>query len=132
MWYDYENIDGLSDMIGKTMSEVYVVEDNSDGNQEIHFVAETGEHYLMYHSQDCCENVVIEDIDTDLDTLVGALITDAYEESNSSENEDYDSETWTFYRITSTKGTVCIRWHGSSNGYYSESVYVVKLKEENI
>ncbi len=76
----------------------------------------------MHHSQDCCESVYIEDIVGDLNDLLNIEIVEAYENYEAGESQEYgDSSTWTFYRISTIKGTVTIRWFGSSNGYYSET-----------
>jgi hypothetical protein len=88
--------------------------------------------FLLFHEQDCCENVTCEDIVGDLTDLVGVPILEARLECN--ESEDMDSVahgntcTWSFYKLSTIKGDVTLRWQGVSNGYYSETVDFFKLK----
>jgi hypothetical protein len=95
------------------------------GDDNITFKTKSSKEYRMYHQQECCEEVRIEDICGDLQDLVGTPILQA-EESNGgkapSGHEYYGGHTWTFYRFATIKGSVVIRWLGESNGYYSESV----------
>jgi hypothetical protein len=114
---------------GKVLSSV----DASD--HEVVFTTVDGDVYRMYHEQDCCESVYVESIVGDINDLVGAEILKAEEASNlfdiirdaekEKENRD-ESYTWTFYKFATRKGYVDIRWYGSSNGYYSESVSFIK------
>jgi hypothetical protein len=122
----------LEEIIGKTMKSVV----NND-NEEIVFTTNDGEVYKLYHGQDCCESVTIESITGDLSDLVGSPIFIAEESTNSEENPEnvnpdtikyQDSFTWTFYKFSTFKGYVDIRWYGESNGYYSESVSFCKVE----
>lgn len=123
---DWRNHCSVESLINKTLSSI-----KRTGDIEIEFITTGGEVYKMFHYQDCCEYVSIEDIAGDLDDLVGEPILQAEEVTNSdnpkSETIDEsvyqdESHTWTFYKLATIKGSVTIRWYGSSNGYYSEGV----------
>ena len=128
MKYEHCNV---SELLGKTLVDI-----ESDKFQ-IEFTTSTAEKYLMYHEQDCCECVYIEDICGDLNDLLNSEILEAEDISSTmgipcSEEEcnEYDSVTWTFYKIGTRKGSVTIRWCGTSNGYYSESADFAKVMEQ--
>ena len=113
----------FEELLGKTLTKVEYSQDKYDKEQEaIHFYTEDV-HYQQYHDQDCCESVTVEDICGDLDDLVGSPILLAEEVIN----EKQDNQTWTFYRISTIKGSVTIRWYGKSDGNYSERVSFVKM-----
>lgn len=109
----------FSDLLGKTLRSVDVADDY------VQFTTIDGNVYILQHFQSCCEDVHIDDVCGHVEDLIGSPITMAEESSNSDDPPKYEyaeSHTWTFYRLATVKGYVTIRWYGSSNGYYSESV----------
>lgn len=91
-------------------------------NEEIVFTKEDGTEYRLLHIQDCCESVSVEDVEGDLSDLENTPILFAEESTNDDPKDD--EALWTFYRIRTIKGSVVIRWYGSSY-YYSVSVSFV-------
>ena len=104
------------------------------------FIFSDGTSLNFYHSQECCECVEIVDICGDIDDLLGNPLTQCEEVTNADQPTEVvetsklqkslkgydlsvdDDEEWTFYKFATIKGSVTIRWYGSSNGYYSVSV----------
>jgi hypothetical protein len=122
-WY-YGNHKNVNELIGKTINKI-----DKNENEELIFYTDDNKIYRMYHEQDCCESVYIEDICGDLSDLIGMPIVMAEEvvEEGKAKDEWDESSTWTFYKFATVKGYVTIRWYGTSNGYYSESVDFVDI-----
>ena len=108
----------FSSMIGSVMTRVDGGIVDSD---RMTFIRNDGVTFSFFHWQNCCERVSIEDIVGDIGDLIGFPIVEASETSSKGPN-DFESSTWTFYRFSTVKGTVTVRWLGTSNGYYSERV----------
>ena len=107
-------------VIGKRIINVNGLKENSE---RVRIYFEDGSKLEMYHEQDCCESVYLLDFDNDVSVLKFAKllsIEEAVEDGNSRDG----SSTWTFYKLTTDKGRITMRWYGESNGYYSEDVTV--------
>jgi hypothetical protein len=117
----------VTDLIGQTFDKVEVFD-----NHERLILENSEASWEFMHYQDCCERVWLEDIGGDLNDLVGSPILTATETSNRDRDEYGDSTTWTFYTLATIKGSVTLRWCGSSNGYYSEEVDLIwRAKEKD-
>jgi len=118
----------INTLIGKTLVDVREIKYHSE--VELVFTTNDGEKYKLFHYQNCCESVYIEDICGDLNDLLNTPILMAEEvcsEDDKPPRDEYDlSYTWTFYKLATIKGSVTVRWYGTSNGYYSERVDFIK------
>lgn len=124
----------FEDLLGKTLVGVSV----NDTDDQILFRTSDGAVYQQHHEQDCCESVYVESVVGDLSDLIGNPILLAEEVCNRDANptdpapaadliEYQESFTWAFYKLSTIKGSITIRWYGSSNGYYSERVDFVEI-----
>lgn len=127
--YDEQKDVDFSSFLGEVITEIDGLKAESE---VVTFKTASGRELVMFHDQDCCEGVSIESVVGDVGDLIGHLILIAEvatsEETPAGYTHDYepDSQTWTFYKLATTKGYVDIRWLGESNGYYSESVDLVE------
>lgn len=117
-----KSANSLQDLIGGL---IFVSVERKKNEESILFKTADGWEFELYHEQDCCEKVWLEDINGDLSDLVGTPIVVAEKRSNtipsnvSSEDDDDDeSPTWTFFCFRTIKGSVDIAWCGTSNGCY--------------
>lgn len=107
-----------------------VLTDVKQLDSEMLFTTEHDGIFKLCHHQDCCESVYIEDVVGDLDDLIDTEILVA-EERSSRDDDPLDSAdesyTWTYYTLRTIKGSVDIRFFGTSNGYYSESAQLDRI-----
>ena len=122
----------FSVLLGLTL--LSITTDYDENPERIVFETTGGRRFELYHDQYCCEHVYVESIVGDLNDLLDYPILQAEEVQNPDDAPDshpaiseYDSSTWTFYKLATIRGYVTIRWLGTSNGYYSESVSFVEV-----
>lgn len=112
-------------LLGFTLS---AVEHNQDGDEVITFTRTDGVQVKMYHEQECCEHVWVEEIHGDLQALVGYPLTTAEVYTRDGDGNEYgDDQMFTFYRIGNERHMVTIRWCGESH-HYSIDVTVEVVK----
>jgi hypothetical protein len=121
----------IDELVYKTIIKI----EGSVGSEELIFVTSDNTTYMMFSEENGCGNdvsVSVDDICGDMNDLIGSPILHAEEVINDNvggpkdQDNDY-SYIWTFYKLSTIKGYVTIRWYSSSNGCYSERVEFVKI-----
>lgn len=112
---------GFGALKGKTISNIEGLE---VGSECVIIDTIDGYRFKMYHFQECCECVRIEDVNGSPYDLIGEEVNVAGERIGETNMSDYGTQTWTFYTLRTVKGSVDIRWLGESNGCYSEAVQI--------
>lgn len=121
--------DPIAQLIGLTLNRI---EGCLPDSYEVTFYSECGQQFRMFHHQDCCESVSLNDVEGDVSDLIGTPIIVAETVSDAGQQalnlliplpeKGGECEQWTFYRLATNKGWVVLRWYGDSNGYYSTDV----------
>lgn len=129
IYYDgYGKVD-FSSLKGDTIVEIIGL---SPGHEEVFIKTKSGMTLKMWYDHDCCASCSVEDVIGDINDIIGHEILLAEEVESNENPEDIKREdesfTWTFYKLATIKGSVTIRWYGSSNGFYSESVSLERIK----
>jgi hypothetical protein len=122
------NYANFFELKGKTITSIDG--SNSDDSDTI-ITTSDGSSYTLTHIQDCCEHVrvygSVGNIDDVLnEEVIAAEDTNPMDNPNAPDYKYYESATWSQFRIVTNKGTFEIWWLGESNGYYSETVSVIK------
>ncbi|WP_417737245.1 hypothetical protein [Rosistilla oblonga] len=104
--------------------------DTDEKNNEIMLTTESGKVIKIFHDQDCCETVAIEDAEGEWHKLFGKVLVEASRDEKQSEC-DYGSKTETTLKFRVDGATVISRWIGESNGYYSESVDIEEVVSQS-
>jgi hypothetical protein len=131
-------VENITELLGKTVVRIDGLKIGSEG---IAFLTTDEDVVTFSHTQSCCEGVYVEDIVGDTDDLIGTPLVEASE--CSSDNEPslasilasipcQEDVLWTFYRFSTVKGTVTVRWLGEGNGCYAIDVDRRARKVEDI
>ena len=132
MYWQYKDRDtsfDISSMVGLRLTKV----ERDIGDAFFKFTFDNGSFAFLFHTQDCCETVDLEDMVGDFEDLIGFTILVAEERHNDDlppKDEWTESYTWTFYTFRNIGGSVDLRFYGQSNGYYSETVDFLLVKND--
>lgn len=63
----------FSNLVGQIITKI----EGKKGDERLIFHTLDNKQYIMYHSQDCCEHVYLEDICGDLSDLIGSPVLNA-------------------------------------------------------
>jgi len=105
----------FSQLLGKTIVNITGCEQFSE---KVDFECSDGTLYRLYHEQDCCEHVNLYDTIGDANDILNSPIVLA---------ELVTEADRSFYKLSTIKGSITLRWLAEDNPYYSTEVDFVEL-----
>ncbi|MGL5049135.1 MAG: DUF7448 domain-containing protein [Fusobacteriaceae bacterium] len=109
-------------LINKTITKIEELDDWT--LLRIHI--KEGGYLDFIHKQECCEAVWLEDGIEELERMIGQKVLNAYSDYHDDLTQEElgsnMSASWTFYNIATKNTDACLRFVGTSNGNYSETV----------
>lgn len=135
------------DLVGKILKGIYI-----DSTKSILIFDFVDSIIAMHHYQNCCESVNIVEVsgvcpiirpqevlyveEVTSNSMEDMLVRDSeismdiiFRINEINFENNYESATYTFYKLTTATMDLFIRWNGESNGYYSETVDIDELTE---
>ena len=94
------------------------------GSGSIFIKFEDGDRLVLYHPQECCEHVRVEDCEDITPNELEGCVIHSFEEYVKSSDGWMGSTKYTFYKLITNNVDCTIRFLGESNGYYGVSVRV--------
>lgn len=116
----------IDELKGKTITKIK----NENGGGRVVIFTKEGPIYRMDHQQDCCETVLCTEIEGEIEQILNSPVTNTKEIIEHDEEgklSDYESLTLTDFLIETESARLLIKWLGTSNGYYSESVIIEEI-----
>lgn len=103
----------------------------SEHSDSVDFVTDLGT-LTLYHADECCESVVIDQIDKeDIKGVVGdGPPRFVFRVKNGSGEHDFVELRYTFVDVYTRSGVRTFSFKGESNGYYSTSVNVSWVRDQ--
>tara|TARA_R110000803_G_scaffold22351_5_gene55762 strand:+ start:1924 stop:2295 length:372 start_codon:yes stop_codon:yes gene_type:complete len=115
------NTEVLNSLQGETLAYI------DESPDQVLLTTVSGREFQVYHRQDCCESVGIEDTEGNWHDLVGKPLLSVDEECEDASDRSSDSATATRLTFKVDGATVINKWIGESNGYYSESITIEEI-----
>lgn len=137
---DGESAKALTGALGKTISELWLMDGDSDETTGMAFVFTDGTGVLFYDSaRSCCEHRHMT-CDDDLAPFIGATFMDVNlsernntEETSKTESEYGDIHEWAFVDFKTSMGVFTATQHNEHNGYYGGICLAARaLKDDEI
>jgi len=128
--YDYFGHQRFASLLGRTLVEIRGA---FEGSEEVVLMTADKKAYRLHGDSGYVLDTRLEDIAGNVADLVGTPLLMAQVVSSQAAPSDlksygeWESSTWTYYKLATVKGYVTLRWWANSDGNYCEEVFCSEI-----